>query len=292
MGRLYTQSKAVINQLARDMNALALKTASDGLAASNKIIMENPGAEGVALGPAEREGDVAASAYIASAGSSGYDEAKAAMAGGSDAKRGQYADPAKIVQGPNEVRVKVAYAAGRAALMHEGYDDYRGHKMAGVEFLKTGVEAQWAKFQQGAQMALRRTQNIHAMGSAERERQKRENAEIQGARVPDPYYAAAGRYGDFFRRAGVDPGNIGRVMDDMMQNEGGHRNINRAINNTRRNQHGERMAEATPYNPQEGWKRQKIYDRASDKIRWESDDEYIDRIAEYYSRLGDVYGNS
>lgn len=293
-GRYYTRSQFVKNQLRRDLTACALRTAEKTIAGANALMASHGGKPGVALGNFEAEADVAASAYIKTASKSGYSEAMSRMAGGSDAKRGQYAPEVDIMQGNQQIRIAVAYAAGRSALMHEGYTNPQGFEMAGTPFLREALESQWENYLNCAKNAVRNTENVVAMDKAARaaraeQSEYRARAQlIRETNNSGEGYGKFGRHGRFFERAGVPTSSVSRVMD-AMNLDAGEYNPNRVRNNARgRDKFGDRKSVPTPSNGQAGYKRKRIYDSGRDRIRFESDDEYISRIQDYYSRINDA----
>jgi hypothetical protein len=162
-GRLVSQRKEVMATLNSGLKKAVLEAANCILQGSNATIITHTRQKGVALGAGSREMDLAGSGYIATAEKNGYDEGKAGMAGGRDDKRGLFADPAKVEQGENEFRAKVAYAAARAGLMHEGHYDLRAGKyMQGTPFLHNAAEECWPGYVKDCEFAVQQTQKVRA----------------------------------------------------------------------------------------------------------------------------------
>lgn len=171
MGRFISNKKAVIAAIRGGFETILPNNGAQLLGVSNQTIANNQYSEGKALGAGAREMDLVASGYIATAKFNDYDGA-VSRAGTGRADR--FAERAVVTQGSHEIRVKVAYALDRAALMHNGYYDASEHKyIFGVEFLYLASEKQWPSIRRDVAAMLRGLQTLHVkIPSAEERAQK------------------------------------------------------------------------------------------------------------------------
>lgn len=155
-----TQSKQILRQIKADTTASCLATGERILQCTRARIASHAGAKGVALGSGANEADLAASAYIATAKDEGkgYSDAVNRAGGG---KTTRFAAATHVGSGPNEFRLKVAFALDRAALMHQGYFDPRaGIQMMGTPFLTDCADSHFAGFKKEMQGNVKALQNI------------------------------------------------------------------------------------------------------------------------------------
>lgn len=162
-GRLISHKRQVLAALHRGLTDLGSQAAGGTLQGSRRTILAHEAKPGVALGSGENERDVAASGYVVGPTGSGYSEAVSNMIstlGTRTGQRNQIVPPVEIKRHPHIVRFKIAYAAGHAILMHDGYDDYRGPYRRGVKFLEQALKEMQPQYFQGVARLLMSLQGI------------------------------------------------------------------------------------------------------------------------------------